>query len=64
MRTSNWKIYLQKPRSQFGSKKFFIIKKVQNTLPWTYLVDDLHGEGIVGTFYKKSYNKYIKKNLG
>ena len=30
-----------------------MIKKVKNTVPWTYVInDDLNGEEIVGTFYK------------
>ena len=34
------------------SKHVFVIKKVKNTLPWTYVISNLHGEEIVGMFYK------------
>ena len=30
-----------------------MIKKIRNTVPWTYGIDDLNGEEITGTFYEK-----------
>ena len=30
-----------------------MIKKVENILRWTYLIEDLNQEEIVGTFYGK-----------
>ena len=48
-----------------------MIKKVKNTVPWTYVINDLNGEEIIGTFYEKelqgtnqqecSIEKVIKK---
>ena len=35
------------------SEEVFVIKKVKNTVPWTYVMIDLKGEEIVGTFYGK-----------
>ena len=35
----------------------FIIKKVKNTVPWTYIINDLKGEEIIGTFYEKKLQK-------
>ena len=35
------------------SEEFFVIKKVKNTVPWTYVINDLNGEKIIGTFYEK-----------
>ena len=43
------------------SEKVFVIKKVKNTVSWTYLISDLKGEEIVGTFYKKELQKAIKR---
>ena len=40
-----------------------MIKKAKNTVPWTYFIDDLNEEEIVGTFYEKELEKQIKKNL-
>ena len=34
-----------------------MIKKVKNTVPWTYVVRDLNGEEIVGNFYQKELQK-------
>ena len=31
----------------------FAIKNAENNMPWTYVISDLNGEEIVGTFYKK-----------
>ena len=35
------------------SEEVSVIKKVKNTVPWTYVISRLKGEEIVGTFYKK-----------
>ena len=35
------------------TKEMFVIKRVKNTVPWTYVISDLNGEEIVGTFYEK-----------
>ena len=34
-----------------------MIKKVKNTVPWTYVIHDLNGEEITGTFYEKKLQK-------
>ena len=34
-----------------------MIKKIKNTVPWTYAIDDLDGEEITGTFYEKELQK-------
>ena len=38
-----------------------MIKKVKNTLQWTYIISDLKGEETVGTFYEKELQKTNKK---
>ena len=37
----------------------FMIKEVKNTAPWTYVISDLEGEEIVGTFDIKQLQKTI-----
>ena len=49
----NIKTYLQKVTLEIGLKKFFMIKKVKNTVLWTYVISDLNREEIVGAFYEK-----------
>ena len=46
-------------------EEVFVIKEVNNTMPWTYLINDLNGEEIVGTSYEKELKKKkkIKKSL-
>ena len=39
------------------SEEVFVIKKVKNTVPWTYVINDLNSEEITGTFYKKELQK-------
>ena len=39
------------------SDEFFIIKKVKNTIPWTYVISDLNGEEIVGKFSETELQK-------
>ena len=34
-----------------------MIKKVKNTVPWAYIINDLNGEEIIGTFYEKEPQK-------
>ena len=39
------------------SEEVFVAKKIKNTALWTYVVNDLNGEEIIGTFYKKELRK-------
>ena len=34
-----------------------MIKEIKNTVPWTYVISDLNGEKIIGTFYEKESQK-------
>ena len=45
------------------SEEVFVIKKVKNTVLWTYVISDLKREEIVGTFYKKELPKTNQKEL-
>ena len=39
------------------SEEVFVYKKLKNTIPWTYVINDLNGEEIIGTFYEKELQK-------
>ena len=39
------------------SEETFSMKKVKNAVPWTYVINDLNGEEIIGTFYGKEFQK-------
>ena len=43
------------------SEEIFVVKKVKNTVPWTYIIGDLNGEEIVGSFYEKEFQKTNQK---
>ena len=53
----NIKIFLQKFTLQIGLKKVLVIKKVKNTVSWTYVVNNFKVEEIVGTFYKNELQR-------
>ena len=40
-----------------------MIKEIKNTVPWTYVINDLNGEEIIGTFYKKKLQKTNQKEF-
>ena len=39
------------------SEEVFMIDKVKNTAPWTYVISDLNGEEIIRPFYEKKNYK-------
>ena len=39
------------------SRQVSVIKKVKNTVLWTYLIEDLNGEEIIGTFCERELQK-------
>ena len=34
-----------------------MIKEIKNTVPWTYVINDLNGEKITGTFYENELQR-------
>ena len=57
VRKSNYKNTSAKGYMLNWSEEVFVIKKVKNTVPWTYVINDLNGEEITGTFYEKELQK-------
>ena len=39
------------------SEEVFVIKKVKNTVPLTYVINDLNGDETIGTFCEKELQK-------
>ena len=50
--TSKYKNVLAKGYTPNWSKEVFVVSKIKNTVPWTYFINDLNGEEIMGTFYE------------
>ena len=57
VRISKYKNIFAKRYMPNWSEEVFIIKKVKNTIPRTYVIYDLNGEEILGTFYEKELQK-------
>ena len=53
VRLSKYKNNFAKGYTLNWSEKVLVIKNVKNTVLWTYVINDLNGEEIVGTFYEK-----------
>ena len=53
VRISKYKNIFAKGCTPNWSEEIFVIKKVKNTVPWTYVINNLNGEEIIGTFYEK-----------
>ena len=62
VRISKYKNIFAKGYTPSWSKEVFVIKKVKNTVPWTYVINDLEREETFGTFYKKKLGKTNRKS--
>ena len=63
VRTSKYKDIFTKVYMSNWSEEIFIIKKIKNTVPWTYVINDLNGEKIIGTFYENELQKTDQKEF-
>ena len=53
---SKYKNIFAKGYAQSWSEDF-VVKKIKNTVPWTYVISDLYGDPIAGTFDEKELQK-------
>ena len=53
VRISRYKNIFAKGFTPNWSEEIFVIKEIKNTVPWTYVINDLNGEEISGTFHEK-----------
>ena len=63
VRISKYKNIFAKGYVSNLSEEVFMIKKVKNTVPWKYVISDLNGEDIFGTFYEKQIAKSKSKGV-
>ena len=63
VRISKYKNIFAKGYTPNWSEEIFIVNKVKNTLPWTYEINDLNGEKILGSFYEKELQKTDQKEF-
>ena len=57
VRISKYKNIFAKGYTPNWSEEVFVVSKIKNTVPWTYVANDLSGEEITGSFYEKELQK-------
>ena len=63
VRISKYKNIFAKGYAPNWSEEVFLISKIKNTVPWTYVVNDLNGEKLLKVFMESNSRKLVKKNL-
>ena len=53
----NMKTFFAKVYNPNWSEEVFVISKIKNTVRWTYVISDLNGEEITGSYYEKKLQK-------
>ena len=56
-RISQYKNIFAKGYVPNWSEEVFVVSKIKNIVPWTYIVSDLNGEEITESFYEKELQK-------
>ena len=57
VRISKYKNIFTKGYTPNWSEEVFVIKEIKNTVPWTYVINDLNNGKIIGTLYKNELQK-------
>ena len=63
VRISKYKNIFAKGYAPNWSEEVFVINKIKNTVPWTYVINDLNSEKILGSFHEKELQKTNQKEL-
>ena len=63
VRISKYKTIFAKGYTPNWSEEVFVISKIKNTVPLTYVINDLNGEEIIVTFYEKELKKTNQKEF-
>ena len=63
LRILKYKNIFAKGYTTVWSENVFVIKKVKNTVPWTYVINDLNAKEIFGTFYEEELQKAKQEML-
>ena len=63
VRISNYKYILAKGYTPNWPEDVFVVTKVKNTVPWTYVINDVNDEEIIGTSYEKELQKTNQKEF-
>ena len=63
VRISKYKNIFAKGYIPNWSEEVLVVSKIQNTVPWAYLLNDLNGEEIKGSFFEKELQKTDQKEF-
>ena len=63
VRISKYQNILAKGYTPNWLEEDFLVSKIKNTVPWNYVVSDLNGEKITGSFYEKELQKTNQKEF-
>ena len=63
VRISKYKNIFAKGYTPNCSEEGFVISEIKNTVPWTYVINDLNGEKIIEIFYEKELQKTNQKEF-
>ena len=63
VKISKYKNIFAKGYTPNWSEQVFAVSKTKNTVPWTYFVNDLNDEEIIGTLYEKELQKINQKEF-
>ena len=63
VRISKYKNNFAKGYTPNWFEEVFVVNKIKNTVPWTYVINDLNGEEIIETFYEKESQQTNKKEF-
>ena len=61
VRISKYKNVFAKGYTQNWSEEVYVVSKIKNRVLWTYVISDLNGEPITGTFYEKELQETGQK---
>ena len=61
VRISKYKNIFAKGYTPSWSEEIFVISKIKNTVAWTYVINLLNGEEIIGSIYEKELQKTNQK---
>ena len=64
VRISKYKNISAKRYTPNWSEEIFVIKKVKNTVPWIYVINDLNGEKKFQIYFKNELQKTNQKEFG
>ena len=63
VRISKYKNVFAEGYAPNWSEEVFVVSKIKNTVPWTYVINGLSGEKITGSFYEKELQKSSQKEF-